>query len=67
MYDTNPLGKRELKDSMSFGLSFRSLVVALAYDPKTALSAPSILGPLMEFVKLLREYDGPVFVEVGRP
>jgi hypothetical protein len=70
-YDTNPLRKRELKDNMSLGLPFRGPVVALTYGPETALSAPAldvdttILRPLMEFVKLLWEYDDPVFIEVG--
>jgi hypothetical protein len=69
-YDTNPHGKRELADNMSLGKPFRGPVVVLAYDPETALSAPAldvditIMGPLMEFIKLLREYDGPVFIEV---
>jgi hypothetical protein len=69
-YDTNPHGKRVLKDTMSLGLPFRGPVIALAYDLETALSAPAlnvdttIIGPLMDFVKLLREYHGPIFIEV---
>jgi hypothetical protein len=62
--------KRVLEDNMSLGLPFRGPVVALAYDPETALSAPAldvdttIIGPLMNFVILLREYHGPIFIEV---
>ncbi|KAF1936417.1 hypothetical protein EJ02DRAFT_87387 [Clathrospora elynae] len=70
-YDTNPESKRELKENSSLGLPFCGPVVALAYDPETALSAPpldvdtTVLRPLIEYVKLRAEYGGPVFVEVS--
>jgi hypothetical protein len=71
-YDTNPLGKRELPGNKSLGRPFRGPVVALAYDPEKGLSGPAedvdttILGPLGEFVRLMREYNGPVFIEVRK-
>ncbi|KAF1832595.1 hypothetical protein BDW02DRAFT_502684 [Decorospora gaudefroyi] len=68
-YDTNPDKKRELEENRSLGRPFRGPVVALAYDAETGLSAPAldvdttIMRPLMQYVELRREYDGPIFVE----
>jgi hypothetical protein len=70
-YDTNPYGVRALAENKSFGLPFRGPILVLAYDLEIALSGPAlnadttIMGPLMEYVKLHREYDGPKFVEVS--
>ena len=70
-YDMNAKGERALVENKSLGLPFRGPVVVLAYDLDIALSGPalnadtSIMGPLMEYVELLREYDGPKFVEVS--
>ncbi|KAI4617735.1 hypothetical protein J4E83_006067 [Alternaria metachromatica] len=68
-YDMNVKGERALFENKSLGLPFRGPVVVLAYDLDIALSGPalnadaSIMRPLMEYVELLREYDGPKFVE----
>ncbi|KAI4925900.1 uncharacterized protein J4E92_006636 [Alternaria infectoria] len=68
-YDMNAKRERALLENKSLGLPFRGPVVVLAYDLDIALSGPalnadaSIMRPLMEYVQLLREYDGPKFVE----
>ncbi|KAG9188594.1 hypothetical protein G6011_07299 [Alternaria panax] len=68
-YDTNPHGERALTENKSFGRPFRGPIVVLAYDLETALSGPALnadttmMGPLMDYVKLCREYDGPKFIE----
>jgi hypothetical protein len=70
-YDTNAHGERALAENKSLGLPFRGPVVVLAYDLEVALSGPAlnadttIMGPLMDYLKLWREYDGPKFVEVS--
>jgi hypothetical protein len=69
-YDLNAKGERALAENNSLGLPFRGPVVVLAYDLEVALSGPAlnadttIMGPLVEYMRLLREYDGPKFVEV---
>jgi hypothetical protein len=69
-YDTNAHGERALAENKSLRLPFRGPIVVLAYDLEVALSGPAlnadttIMGPLMDYLKLWREYDGPKFVEV---
>ncbi|CAG5172686.1 uncharacterized protein ALTATR162_LOCUS7508 [Alternaria atra] len=68
-YDTNFRRERALAENKSFGLPFRGPVVVLTYDLEIALSGPAlnvdttIMGPLMDYVKLCHEYDGPKFIE----
>lgn len=68
-YDSNPEGKRSLAANGGIGGAFRGNVVALAYDAEEGLSKPALdvdtttLGPVLEYAKLRKEYEGPVFVE----
>ncbi|KAI4953630.1 hypothetical protein J4E91_002478 [Alternaria rosae] len=70
-YNMNARGEHALTENKSLGLPFRGPIVVLAYDLEIALSGPAlnadttIMRPLMEYIQLLREYDGPKFVEVS--
>ena len=69
-YDTNPHGTRALSENKGLGVPFRGPVVVMVFDPVEGVSGQpldvdtTVLGALMGYVGLWREYRGPVFVEV---